>query len=361
MLSELVNACKNRIALGLTALVLSTCLFSDTVLAAGYIDTNRDTRPAPERAEYTLTELNNFELLYETGEAKFYFKDSRDILAIVDKRSGYIWKTGIDVPFSKELKNNISAAKNEAEIIAASEPKEKSLNTTYIGIANSLLTVEYSELETTKYISSASESGAVSSLSRVAEDGSKWRLDAEFASLDLKVSVYMTFSGDAVTYDIPFAEISGEGLKKMTALILTPFLGASGGEAQFYDPEKGDYGEAQSKYMTPGYVLVPDGSGALIRFKDNNVAFNQYIGDVYGSDPSTETYYYSEATASVPVKDPVMPVFGIVHGCDQAAFVAWANKGAEHMDIIVNPEETKKVKYTWGYPRFEYNMTYYQV
>ncbi|MBP5331724.1 MAG: hypothetical protein J6Y89_07730, partial [Lachnospiraceae bacterium] len=53
--------------------------------------------------------------------------------------------------------------------------------------------------------------------------------------------------------------------------------------------------------------------------------------------------------------------FGIAHGDAQAAFVAWAESGDEYMSIIVNPEETKKVKYTWAYPRFEYNTTYYQV
>ncbi|MCR5583998.1 MAG: hypothetical protein K6F63_01015 [Lachnospiraceae bacterium] len=361
MLSKSIKALLKRLAVGSVALLLTVSTVSGAVVSADYIDTNRDTRPDPEKAEYITADLNGFEFLYETDSAGFFFKEKRDIIAIVDKRSGYTWKTGIDVPFSKELSKNISAAKTEEEIIAASEPKEKSLNTTYIGIANSLLTVEYSELEATKFISSASESGATSVISKVESDGSKWRLDAEFSSIDLKVAVYITFKDDTINYDIPFSEISGEGKKKLTALILTPFLGAGGGEAQFYDPETGEYGDTQSKYRVPGYVLVPDGSGALIRFSDNNVAFNQYIGDVYGSDPSTETYYYSEATASVPIKDPVMPVFGIAHGQGQTAFVAWANSGAEHMDIIVNPDETKKVKYTWAYPRFEYNMTYYQV
>ena len=337
------------------------CMLAGIIYANAYIDTNRDTRPAPEKVEYTLKEFNKYEVLYESDTVKYLFREDRDIIAIVDKRTGYTWKTGIDVPFSKELKNNLAAAKTEEEKIAASEPKEKSLNTTYIGIANSLVTIEYSELETTKYLSSASETGASSKLMKVEGSDAKWRLDVNFETIDLALSVYITFGEDTITYDIPFEQMSGEGLKKLTAVLLTPFLGASGGEAEMYDPELGAYGPAQAKYMVPGYIFVPDGSGALIRFQDNNVAFNPYIGDVYGSDPATESYYYSEVSDAVPVKSPVMPVFGIAHGNSQAAFVAWADKGAEYMDIVVNPEETKKVKYTWGYPRFEYNMTYYQV
>ena len=351
------RAAATAVAILLT--VSLTCTGSLTALA--YIDTNRDTRPAPAQAEYTAQSMDGYMLLYDTEVLTYYFRDDRDIIAVTDKRNGYTWKTGIDVPFSDELKANIKAAKTEEEIIAASEPKEKSLNTTYIGIANSLVTVEYSELETTKNLSSASEEGAASTLSQVSSDGSRWRLDVDFEAIDLQMCVYITFTETGMSYYVPFEEMSGEGLYKLTAVILTPFLGASGGEAQFYDPETGSYGDTVSKYMTPGYVLVPDGSGALIRFNDNSVAFSQYIGDVYGSDPATESYYYSTLTDAVPVKSPVMPVYGITHGDGQAAFVAWADEGAEYMDIIVNPEETKKVKYTWAYPRFEYNATYYQV
>ncbi|MBR5967760.1 MAG: hypothetical protein IK001_04075 [Lachnospiraceae bacterium] len=345
----------------IAALALLTTLFTGAIGSKAYIDTGRDTRPAPAKAEYTLANTGSYELLYETDTMQYFFRDDRDIIAAVDKRSGYTWKTGIDVPFSKELKANIAAAKTDEEKAAASEPKEKNLNTTYIGIANSLVTVEYSELETTKFTSSASEEGSSSSLSKLEGGDHKWRLDVDFESIDLKVAVYITFGEDSISYDVPFSEISGGGLHSVTAIILTPFLGASGGEAEVYDPETGKYGSSQPKYKIPGYVFVPDGSGSLIRFQDNSVAFTAYVGDVYGADPATESYYYNELSDSVPVKNPVMPVYGIAHGDGQAAFVAWAEKGAEYMDIVVNPEETKKVKYTWAYPRFEYNMTYYQV
>lgn len=348
-------------AAALCLLIAAVLTLGGSVGAAAYIDTNRDTRPAPARTEETAPSLGGYVPLYETETLKFYFRDDRDIIAIEDKRSGYVWKTGIDVPYSDELKANIKAAKTDEEKLAASEPKEKSLNTTYIGIANSLVTVEYSEQETTKSISSASFEGASSTLVSESADGSAWRLDVDMEEIDLQLSVHISFDGDKINYRIPFGEMGGEGLTKLESVILTPFLGASGGEAQFCDPETGSYGDTVAKYMVPGYVLVPDGSGALIRFNDNSVAFSRYEGDVFGPDPSTETYYYSSYTDAVPVKAPVMPVFGIAHGNGQAAFVAFAGDGAEYMDIIVNPEETKKVKYTWAYPRFEYNAIYYQV
>ena len=97
-----------RIMTRVFAMVLMVAMFVGTLLAGGYIDTNSDTRPDPEKVEYTLKEYNKDELLYETDTVKYLYREDRDIIAIVDKRSGYTWKTGIDVPFSKELKNNLN-------------------------------------------------------------------------------------------------------------------------------------------------------------------------------------------------------------------------------------------------------------
>lgn len=350
---------KNIIAAVLTGALLFGAV--QVGYAADYLPTGRDTGLPPDKVTYDLVNLDSYEFLYETDYVTYYYREDRDIFAIVDKRNGYVWKTGADIAFSADISDAMSAAKTEEELLAAAEPKEKSLNSTYIAIANSLITVEYYESDTIKNISSASKDKVTSALYMLNGNPATRRLDVSFEEIDLQVRVYVTLLEDSIRYEIPYDEITGAGKNVMASILLTPFLGASGGEAQYYDPKTGEYGEAVKKYMVPGYVFVPDGCGALIRFSDNEAAFTEYIGDVYGSDLSTETYYYSNLNDVVPLKNPVMPVFGIAHGDSQAAFVAYAESGAEYMDIIVRPEENKKVKYTWAYPRFEYNTTYFQV
>jgi len=333
---------------GIVAAALALVILAGTTVtgyAQTYIPTNRDTKLPPDKVTYDLADLGSYEPVYETEYIEYYYREDRDIFAVLDKRNGYVWKTGADIPFS--------AGKGE--------PKEKSLNSTYIGIANSLITVEYYESDTIKNLSSAAKKGAESTLYMLNDNPATRRLDVSFEEIDLQVKVYITLSEDSITYDIPYEEITGKGKSVIAAILITPFLGASGGEAQFYDEETGKYGDTVAKYRIPGYVLVPDGCGGLIRFTDNQTAFTEYIGDVYGSDASTETYYYSSLSDVVPLKNPVLPVFGIAHGDRQAAFVAYAESGAEYMDIIVRPDENKKVKYTWAYPRFEFNTTYFQV
>lgn len=356
-------SCKiRRITKTLTALAVAVSLGSAPICAQAYVPTNRDTKVAPEKAEYTTEEYSEYELLAETGTVRYYWRDDRDILAIVDKETGFCIKTGADLPFSGDIKDEVKKLEKEGaspeEILAAAESYADDLNTTYVGIANSLITIEYYESDKIKYLSSASEKNVESVLSRV--DDKKYCLDIHFTEIDIQLKVYLTLEEDSINYHIPYDEMSGSGLKNLAAVDISPFLGASGGRMNVMNPDTLEW-ETVDSYRVPGYVLVPDGSGSLIRFEDNTSVFNTYVGDVYGKDYATETYYSFAYYDDVPVKEPVMPVFGIAHGDGQMAFAAWANQGAEYMEVIVNPEGTKGTSYTWAYPRFERNINYYQV
>lgn len=330
--------------------------------AEAYVATNRDTKTAPERAEYEPAEYAEYELLLETGTVKYYWREDRDVLAIVDKQTGYCIKTGADLPFSGDVKDAVKALEKAGaspeEILEAAESYPDDLNSTYVGIANSLITLEYYDSDKIKYISSASEEDAESVLSRV-EEG-KYCLEIRFRKPEVQMKVYLTLGEESIDYYIPCEEMSGSGLNSLAAIDITPFLGASGGRMNVMNPETLEW-EKVDNYRVPGYVFVPDGSGSLIRFVDNTSVFNAYEGDVYGKDYATETNYSFAYYDDVPVKDPVMPVFGIAHGNGQMAFAAWASQGAEYMDIIVNPDGTKATTYTWAYPRFELNINYYQL
>lgn len=351
---------RNKVFAMTLALVMG--LGSASMQAQAYVPTNRDTKVAPEKAEYTEEEYAEYELLLETGTVKYYWREDRDIFAIVDKQTGYCIKTGADLPFSGDVKDAVKdLQKGDAspeEILAAAESYADDLNSTYVGIANSLITVEYYDSDKIKYISSASEEDVESTLNKVS-DG-KYCLGIRFKKPEVSMNVYITLGEDSVDYFIPCEEMTGSGINKMAAVEITPFLGASGGCMNVMNPDTLEW-ETVDNYRVPGYVLVPDGSGSLIRFVHNTSVFNAYEGDVYGKDYATETNYSYAYYDDVPVKDPVMPVFGIAHGNGQMAFAAWANEGAEYMDIIVNPDGTRSTTYTWAYPRFEVNVNYYQL
>ncbi len=57
------------------ALILAVGLGSASIPARAYVSTNRDTGTAPERAEYTPAEYEDYELLLETGTVKYYWRE----------------------------------------------------------------------------------------------------------------------------------------------------------------------------------------------------------------------------------------------------------------------------------------------
>ena len=346
----------------MAALSLAVALGTASMQAQAYVPTNRDTKVAPEKAEQTEESFAEYDLLLETNTVKYYWREDRDIFAIVDKQTGTCIRTGADLPFPGDVKDAVKALqKGDAspeEILAAAESYPDDLNSTYVGIANSLITVEYYDSDKIKYISSASEEDAESTLRKISEE--KYCLEIRFRKPEVLMNVYITLGEDRIDYFLPCEEMTGSGLNRLAAVEITPFLGASGGRMNVMNPDTLEW-ETVDAYRVPGYVLVPDGSGSLIRFTRNTSVFNAYEGDVYGRDYATETNYSYAYYDDVPVKDPVMPVFGIAHGNGQMAFAAWANEGAEYMDIIVNPDGTRSTSYTWAYPRFELNVNYYQL
>ncbi len=334
--------------------------------ASAYVPTMRDTGLPEPMADYELTDIptgpDEYTPLAEVGNFRYYFRDDRDVFAVVDTRNGYTWKTGLDVPFNQDIDRAVSDAETAEEKIIAAVPKESNLNATYIGFANSVLSAEYYDDSQNAYlISSASREGANSKLSKVSGEKNHYLLEVEFNVIDLDVNVHIYLTEEGLRYSIPDTEMSGEGLDYLSSLIITPFLGASGGRQQFFNPDTETYGDPVEKPMIPGYVMIPDGSGSLIRFRENVVSFDNYVGAVYGVNLADALRFDSEELEVIPAKDPLAPVFGIAHGDRQSAFVFWADEGSEYLDLIVSPEEADNNEYCYAYPRFIYNKVIYQV
>jgi hypothetical protein len=324
-----------------------------------YFPTNRDTRLPPQQAVFETAKTGEYGHLGRFGNLSYYYRPDRDIILIEDEKNGYAWKTGLDAPFGQDLERTVAAAKTQEEKIKIAEPKEVRLNATYTGFANSLLTVEfYDDSFNMSMIPSAARRGAKSELVKIAED--HYRLDARFIDMDLTIRLHIHLSDRGIRYRIYDREIEGAGAGKMAAIIITPFLGASGGVRQYYDSAKGEYGREIPNPMMPGYAFVPDGSGALIRYNDNTVSINRYVGKVYGDNPAESMFYYDNNAYAVRKKEPLMPVFGVAMGHNQKGFVAWADEGGEQMEIIMSPKENM-TNYNFIYPRFAYNRQMYQV
>lgn len=389
--------------LKITVFVVSIlCVLSlGVAVGAAFLNTNRDTRPAPDKVTSDLEVTSAYQLLCQVGDYKYYFRDDRDIIAVENTKTGYVWKTGIDTPLPSQIEEAFDIVKdakeegNNEDIIdyadeldlegsnaqkikqveeIANSPIDSSFqNDQFAAYANSLLTVEYftgsgKSMKTTRVSSAAEDdSDGTSGLQVEDEANHIYKLECKFDLDDkeLGMNVYITFGEEGkINYSVPYKEITGDGIGQVKQVLVTPFLGASGGALKYFDNKEEDWVKVKAKKVTPGYALIPDGSGALIRFQDNKAKFTPYEGAVYNADPSKQLTYQSVADDVVPVKDPTMPVFGISQGDGtQAAFLAYADKGDEYMTLNAVPASTDdgEIRYTYAYAAFTYNSEFYQV
>ncbi len=372
-------------------------LMTPLVANASYVSTGRDTQENPETISDIAQEdydALGYAKLTENVNYVFYWQEDRDVLVIYDKRNGYTWKTGLDVDpavdradqstICKSVKgdyNDDDITYEEFEETCAISIDQITGTTTGPLLGNSLLNFDYyskggsdtvyqintvysSYLKTTLYRIS-------STLQQVNNDDNTWKFTVAASELgvdedlDLTIEAYMYLSEEGFELEIKNEDVYGTALPYLSSISLATFLGAVGGiDYEFSTTPKdgenlGDYDYIEiQRDMVDGYSFVPDGSGALIRFLDNSVSLSKYQAYVYGSDPSQSIQTYRTWSGTyVPFKTASIPVYGMAHGNNQAAYVAYATSGDPYMYVISTPEENV-YHYNYTYAKFNYHFLY---
>lgn len=157
-------------------------------------------------------------------------------------------------------------------------------------------------------------------------------LTFNFKTSGFKIPVEVKVNGDAVETRIIDSGIE-EGKLSLLNLKLYPMFGAA--------PSTGG----------DGYLLIPDGSGALIDFKENKTNdFSVYWESIYGSDVSFFNDNVNRLTAT-------MPVFGLKAGA--SAFVGIMEGGEEYVKLFASPSGAYG-SYNWITPEQQYRIKFFQ-
>lgn len=105
------------------------------------------------------------------------------------------------------------------------------------------------------------------------------------------ITLKYELDGRNLCVSVPIEELSyNDNGFYLTSINILPYFGAASGE--------------------DGYMLVPDGSGALLRFDNGKVAYPSYIASVYGND-ITKLILSEKAGEMEDSFSIKMPVFGI--------------------------------------------------
>jgi hypothetical protein len=256
-----------------------------------------------------------FSLVGENDRFQLYADESTLAFKVVDKRSGYIWHSNLD------------------EVV-----DDDNLNRTWTAFAMSGISIDYLNR-------SADRSRAsVTSAEKVIDfevTGQGFEATVTFTEPSITLMVAVSLEGDGIRVEVPFESIREEDPDfKLGLLYLYPFFGAT------------------KEDTVPGYMFVPDGSGTLIRFAASTKARNMFYGRYYGVDLGMLGVLPYDPTINRPHQISI-PVFGMVHGENDNAFITVLEKGASYGELQAHPAGII-TKFNFLYSAFVYNQSYFQ-
>ena len=264
--------------------------------------------------------LDGFEKVIENSTLALYLRKETASLRVLDKKSGYVWGM---------LKSDTV----------------DDLNDYWMEFANAMATVEYFDVNNnSNQVTMSDERVSVQYSADTANNILVCATECEKLGIDYTINLKLTED----SLEASVTDVHEYGDIKIARMYILPFLGCT------------------AKGEMDGYIFIPDGSGALMRFNANTYYNASYSAKIYGSDigidnvnqisnlmaKRTADYLTDEYKATVPV-------FGIVHGAEQYGVMTAVTSGAEY-GIINASLAGEIVPYNWACVSFEYRQIYNQ-
>ena len=214
-----------------------------------------------------------FTQVSQDGNLILYANPETGDLLIEDARDGYVWRS------------------NPAEADAKAKGVHKMTLQSQIGIGYT------SERGTGLTALSKTDSVNRKGFSMVIENGEVIST-YDFPKQEISVTVHFSLKNGCFEAGVPVDETRCYGLNTLTSVDVLPAFGAAGVDEE-------------------GYLFIPDGSGALIRFNNGVTAMNEYKSSVYGRDPSVTGQLgltTSPALARTYDQTVRLPLYGVSKG-----------------------------------------------
>lgn len=257
----------------------------------------------------------SYQSVAENDAFRLYVDTATLAFKLLDKRSGYLWHSGVDETIQGDR-----------------------LNKPWQAFAQSGISIQYLDEKAISKRISITNAAHTLEVARIPQ-GISARVT--FQDVGITVGVNLQLEADGVRVEVPFDTIRESDPKfRLGVLYLYPFLGATRGGS------------------VPGYMFLPDGTGTLIRFADSTKAENMFYGRYYGPDLGmiSSLPYDPRVNRPYPIS---YPVFGMVHGEGQNAFLCVVESGAAYAEVRAHPAGII-TNFNFVHNAFIYNESYFQ-
>jgi len=283
------------------------------------------------------------ELIAENNLFKLYFNEEIISFKILDKATNYVWSTAIDSPNAGSYTGLLGSGIGIEYVVLA---KDMFIEEN-VGISDIAFTAEQELVE--GGINLSLDLGGYCATRNCKRFYDRY-LEGDFtleemiemgytdinASFDLEVRL----TEQGIEAFIPINSIQEEKPEEivLTSIILFPGLGAT------------------EMDEIPGYMVIPDGAGALIRYEDNQGQFKAPFEErFYGQNMGLDDFKLS--VTNYPLS---MPIFGAVHGVNQNGYVAIIEGGDYNSRLFAYPNGAHNLPYNVIFPKFDVQQVYRQ-
>lgn len=288
---------------------------SATPLTNGLLEANSNRQIHPFETEVVVSQFTTegFKKVGETEKIAIYLNQDEAALRILNKQTGYIWGA---LPIE------------DAE----------GLNSTWRCYGNGLVSIECFNEEGVESRVSIGKNGSAEY--EMIENG--LICSAYFEEHGIAFKVKVSWADSRLSMELVEGSLEeglNDSLYTLKSMTFMPFLGSS-------------YSDS-----IDGYILIPDGCGALIRYRQPANYSSTYASRIYGVDYGIASLASTAGNYSRAEAQILMPVYGMVHGVHQNGFLAVVDTGAEYASILATPAQ-KNNPYNWAAVRFEFRQKY---
>lgn len=292
----------------------------DALAAMADVNSNRHTRTETFDKVPNRLNLDGYAKIMEDSRLEVWHREKNASIRVVDKATGYVWG-------------------------GLAEEKPEDMNTTWSGVGNALVSIDYFDAKGLEKRLSIADKNVKKSFKA---QGNILRYSVSYITLDISFDFEMELRDGSLLFRMIDDSIKEGEDYSLAAVYFVPFLGST--RADEID----------------GYMLVPDGPGALIRYSKPSQYLVNFDKRIYGKDYGIDHLFeVNDLKSSRPndfsTEEPqvLMPVFGVVHGVKQNAYFARVEKGAEYASIVATPSGIV-TNYNWISARFIYRQKYLQ-
>ncbi|MFP4287375.1 MAG: DUF5696 domain-containing protein [Candidatus Izemoplasmataceae bacterium] len=282
-------------------------------------------------------------LTLENDQFALYVEEETYNIKVLNKNTNYVWSSTIEDAqagtFSELLESFIGF-----EYINASQNYSVREN---VGLSSTEHTIDMTVNDNTlRYDIFVGGFCATRNCSRLYDaylDG-RYTLEQmiEFGLTEINIhfALEITLTSEGIEARVPFESILEENAPniQLSSLMIFPALGAT-----YLDDIN-------------GYMIIPDGVGALIRYEDNeNRAVSPYNERFYGDNMGVESTRQSLSSYNLN-----MPIFGAVHGHTHHAFLGRIIKGDASARLIAYPNGASNIPYNLIFAKYDFKQVYRQ-